>query len=72
MDVLANTSIAVPSSTPTPTPSPLPGLPNTGYGPAATAGDTRGNGALLGGVLLGLLALAGGGLGAFRRRRGSR
>jgi hypothetical protein len=66
-----STPTADPSSTPTSTPSPLPGLPNTGYGPAATSGDTRGNSALLGGVLLGLLALAGSGLGAFRRRRGS-
>jgi hypothetical protein len=53
-------------------PPTLPHLPDTGYGASATGADTRGNGALLSGVLLGLLALAGGGVGALRRRRGPR
>jgi hypothetical protein len=59
-------------STATPAPSPLPSLPDTGYGPSAAARDTRGHAALLGGMLLGLLALAGGGVGALRRPSGSR
>jgi hypothetical protein len=64
------TSTAVPTATATP--SPLPSLPDTGYGASATAADTRGNGALLGGTLLGLLALAGGAVGALRRWSGLR
>jgi hypothetical protein len=60
------------ASAPLPTPSPLPGLPDTGYGASAAAADTRGNGALLGAVLLGLLALAGGGVRSLWRRSGPR
>jgi hypothetical protein len=77
---VASTRTAVPTATtaaqrviadPT-TPPTLPHLPNTGYGASATGADTRGNGALLSGALLGLLALAGGGVGALRRRSGPR
>jgi hypothetical protein len=67
---VAPTSTAVPTATSTP--SPLPGLPDTGYGASAAAADTRGNGALLGGELLALLALAGGGVRSLRRRSGPR
>jgi hypothetical protein len=61
---------AAPQSTSTvaPTPSPLPSLPDTGYGASAAADDTRGSRAFPGGALLGLLALAGGGVGALWRR----
>jgi hypothetical protein len=57
-----------PRSTVAPTPSPLPGLPDTGYGASAAADDTRGSGGFPGGALLGLLALAGGGVGTLWRR----
>ncbi|HKC75718.1 MAG TPA: Ig-like domain-containing protein, partial [Chloroflexota bacterium] len=77
---VASTRTAVPTATtaaqaviadPTMPPT-LPDLPNTGYGASATGADTRGNGALLSGALLGLLALAGGGVGAGGRRSGPR
>jgi hypothetical protein len=64
------TSTAVPTATATP--SPLPSLPDTGYGASAAAPDRRGSGALLGGVLLALLALAGGRVRSLRRRSGPR
>ena len=67
---VAPTSTAVPTATSTP--SPLPGLPDTGYGASAAAPDTRGSGALLGGVLLALLALAGGRVRSLRRGSGPR
>jgi hypothetical protein len=65
-----HTAAPQPKSTVAPTPSPLPSLPDTGYGASAAADDTRGSGAFLGGggALLGLLALAGGGVGALWRR----
>jgi hypothetical protein len=63
-----HTAAPQPRSTMASTPSPLPSLPDTGYGASATADDTRGSGAFLGGALLGLLALAGGGVGALWRR----
>jgi hypothetical protein len=53
-------------------PPTLPHLPNTGYGASTMGADTRGNGALLSGALLGLLALAGGGVGALWRQSGPR
>ena len=50
----------------------LPQLPDTGYGPQSAARDPQESGILLGGVLVGLLALAGGWLGSLRRRSRSR
>jgi hypothetical protein len=63
-----HTAAPQPTLTVAPTPSPLPSLPDTGYGGSAAADDTRGSGAFLGGTLLGLLALAGSGVGALWRR----
>ena len=63
-------SVAVdPAATGTPQAAVVPvGLPDTGYGPQAATRDRRGSDTPLGGVLLGLLALAGGWVGSLRRR----